>query len=880
MTSNQKVSVFVNRVLTWGLPLLYLLIADSFYLRTYDSAQVKITLLQMGGTVLTAFWLIKMVHDERPIFHHQWPVLAPLACLLGSGIFSFLHSEYRVISMDEFLRRVFYMLLAAIVMREFNTDSKIKSLLKILVVATAICSVYGLIQWLDYRFFSGQEFGTDPFIWRLAFANRIFSTFGNPNFFGNFLVIVFPILGSLYLKTRNKAYWPLIGLVVFCIVFTYTKGAWIGFTVALAIFVVLAMLNLPEQALDIWRLMIYSLMVVNACVLLSLHGRQKLLALGVLVILGGLLYYKAIQRRVRQFLLTSLVGAVILCFVGVGIYINKRVDSARFRIFTWLSTWEMIETHPIIGSGIGLFKVIYPAYRRPAIFHIEGRHNTETDHAEDEYLEVWFDEGLLGFGIFLWLIVSYCTMGYLALRRFSRQKIPEPGASSKGPPVTQTDPRAYYMLGFLAAFLGMLAHNLVDVSMRFVSTGVYVGLLTGLIGSLIVNHPLPQTAEEAGSEKVFLSGVRGTPYFIFLRLVQWVAFGGLVYLAGAIFLQEFSSLQGPLGALGHPGERLQWFISWAVFLAVVISAAYGFLKALFASESFATPVVMALMFYPLLLFWGYFKADVHHNRAIFHSKRQEWDQALANYFEVNRLNPGFPMAHYFRGNVYNDRWNMEKQSQAKWGDSPGQIRDDFERTLAAYDDVAKIAPNYVQMHHQRGLVYLKMGDRLMQMAGQAQAQGNKAEAARYIVQAREEWKQALHYFQMYFNLDPVFPPNYFRMAWIHVQFKDFKKAEELYLAYLSGKHCHLGHTHEDPEGYTNLGNVRYMAGNFPGAEEAFKKAIAVNPNYVNALRNLVVLYSRSGRNQDAFALWQKLRVLAPNDPDIQRMFGPPLPAKS
>src|SRR6202030_164970 len=42
--------------------------------------------------------------------------------------------------------------------------------------------------------------GIDPFIWRQAFGSKIFSTFGNPNFFGNFLVILTPITLALLLK--------------------------------------------------------------------------------------------------------------------------------------------------------------------------------------------------------------------------------------------------------------------------------------------------------------------------------------------------------------------------------------------------------------------------------------------------------------------------------------------------------------------------------------------------------------------------------------------------------------------------------------------------------------------------------------------------------
>ena len=41
-----------SRFLSYGLPFLYLLTSIAFYLHTYDSAQVKITLVQMGGIVL------------------------------------------------------------------------------------------------------------------------------------------------------------------------------------------------------------------------------------------------------------------------------------------------------------------------------------------------------------------------------------------------------------------------------------------------------------------------------------------------------------------------------------------------------------------------------------------------------------------------------------------------------------------------------------------------------------------------------------------------------------------------------------------------------------------------------------------------------------
>lgn len=47
---------FCSRVIGWLLPVTYFLVTISFYLKTYDSAQIKITLTQVGcGTV--AFFL-------------------------------------------------------------------------------------------------------------------------------------------------------------------------------------------------------------------------------------------------------------------------------------------------------------------------------------------------------------------------------------------------------------------------------------------------------------------------------------------------------------------------------------------------------------------------------------------------------------------------------------------------------------------------------------------------------------------------------------------------------------------------------------------------------------------------------------------------------
>ncbi len=99
-----------------------------------------------------------------------------------------------------------------------------------------------------------------------------------------------------------------------------------------------------------------------------------------------------------------IIGLLLILGYGFRKSLKERSDSASFRVFTWLSTWEMIKTSPIIGSGIGTFYVdLSRLAEGRRYFSLKAKHNTETDHSENEYLEVWYDEGTVGFGIFLLL---------------------------------------------------------------------------------------------------------------------------------------------------------------------------------------------------------------------------------------------------------------------------------------------------------------------------------------------------------------------------------------------------------------------------------------------------------------------------------------------
>lgn len=118
-----------------------------------------------------------------------------------------------------------------------------------------------------------------------------------------------------------------------------------------------------------------------------------------------------------------------------------------------------------------------------------------------------------------------------------------------------------------------------------------------------------------------------------------------------------------------------------------------------------------------------------------------------------------------------------------------------------------------------------------------------------------------------------------------MQMGQFDKAEETYLAHINFidqlkrpphnlwvEDWSVRRKDEYAETYVNLGNLRFSRGDLKGAEMYYQKSLGENPDWVNGVKNLAILYSREGRRDAAEAAWRKLQKLAPGDPDVQRVF--------
>ncbi|HNT96901.1 MAG TPA: tetratricopeptide repeat protein [Elusimicrobiales bacterium] len=385
----------------------------AFYLRTYDSAMVKITILQFGALAAAAIWLAGSIADGRfEVPEKSVPLLLPAVLLFAWNALRFAFSDHRLASLYGFLLQEIFLLTFVVVSLAFSRTDMRRTLL-MLMGAWCVAVIYGILQYL----------GLDPFIWRGAFGSRVFSTLANPTLFAAYLVICVPI-GLALASDRTEPAW-----------LRAVSGA---LAVAGAF-----LLQRTGEVVGRWAFL-FSVGVFAAMYLRGSVGRPR-----------------------AAILLLSAACALAATLPLTG-ELPPPANNRRYAFLseTWKGTAELIKARPVLGSGPGSFWVHYPAFRRAEIFAMEGKHNNQTDHPENELLEQWADGGLPGVLLWLWLF------GGLLLR--GARTLAGNGAGSPAP----------YGAGLFAAVGGSVVLMLGSISSRFPAPGWHIYFAAGLLAVL------------------------------------------------------------------------------------------------------------------------------------------------------------------------------------------------------------------------------------------------------------------------------------------------------------------------------------------------------------------------------------------------------------
>jgi O-antigen ligase len=344
---------------------------------TYDQFDIiKVFCQRLFGLIGIAAWSWQMLTKggkirKTPI---EWLILAFLAWVLLTTFTSVhpmtaLFGKYR--RFEGFISFVNYAVLFFLTLQLADTLKRIRTLAKSLFWSGTLVSLYGVMQFLAI---DPIQWGTLPFE-----ARRAFSTYGNPDLLGGFLVFALAIPLVLALSEERTGwrivYWSGFLVTVWCWIIAFTRGAWIGGGV---VFVVLSIAFIRQKV---------KLNVVDWSAV-GITG-----ALGAVVVANSLRSTNEVMNAGKRI-------ASIVAF-------DQGSSLTRFQI--WQAAIAAIKARPIFGFGADTFRLVFPAYK-PIEYVAAAGYLSVADNVHDYPLQLAAGIGILG------VVLLYAILGWAAFR--------------------------------------------------------------------------------------------------------------------------------------------------------------------------------------------------------------------------------------------------------------------------------------------------------------------------------------------------------------------------------------------------------------------------------------------------------------------------------
>lgn len=304
------------------------------------------------------------------------PIILPLFCFLGVSLLSTLSSTHPLDSLVELTHQI---ALTCLVLVTANTLSS-KNFILLLKTNAATGLALALIGILQYQ--------------NLAFDNlptngMPSATFGYRNFAAMYLICSIPLTALLSLVTSSKfaffLSWISTILMGVFLIYTRTRGAWVGLTLALIIVGFIILLS-PHLRI----------LFLNTIPFKSISGKKFLL-------LGSITLFTYLAILPVQFVDTSLqrFDGKKTGIASTVISITEKLGDKGRRAM-WNNTCRMIADYPLLGVGPGGWKRIYPFYDKGAMI----RSNSSPKRPHNDYLWIASEHGILGLSIYIWLLIS------------------------------------------------------------------------------------------------------------------------------------------------------------------------------------------------------------------------------------------------------------------------------------------------------------------------------------------------------------------------------------------------------------------------------------------------------------------------------------------
>ncbi|MFI5251666.1 MAG: O-antigen ligase family protein [Bacteroidota bacterium] len=362
-----------------------------------DSTLLKPVAFTLGTWALAVFVLYLIFSGRKSAFSFSIVHFFILA-YLGAGLLSIVRAINTHQSFEAMAQQVCCAIIFFIVFETLTEKDSLDEITKLTLLVTGLVCAIGILEVISPSFFS-----------LVAISNQqeYFSTFGNSTYFAGYLVMILPVAIATLINISgwNRTKFALMILVIsilYLLVMTESRSAWIGALVSMGLFF---LINYSKSSIR-W---------------MFLGG------LCAAAIATYFLFPELIQRRLST------------------ISLNNPESSLARRLFFYEGAIRAFLASPVIGNGVGNFSIVLPKFRSTNYWMFKSE--DIVPHAHNEYLEILSETGIIGFTVFIIILV----LTFKSIGRFVKN---------------QSGERRTLLIGYLGSLIGVLIDNMGSLNLR------------------------------------------------------------------------------------------------------------------------------------------------------------------------------------------------------------------------------------------------------------------------------------------------------------------------------------------------------------------------------------------------------------------------------
>jgi O-antigen ligase len=363
--------------------------------------------------VMFTAYLLGVTYHPRPRFTRT-PLDLPLIFLFLLAMVSSFFSIERHSSVVALMGLANCMIVYFVIVNAVRRRDQVRRVAYAVMIVGSFLALFGMIKYLGEISPPWWDYGTT--------SKGLTATFVNKNHLAGYMEMAIPITIGLTMAARKGWEKALCGfsLLSLCIALTLSlsRGGWMSEIFALGFMLILYVMRAKRQ----YR----GLMVVTVSV-------------ATVVVLTALASTPVIAR------LETLTH-------------GEDMRNWQHRAAVRAATLDLIQAHPLLGTGPGTFATAFTPYRPAGV-------NARYLHAHNDYLHFVSETGIFTAGIMLWLVV--------AVFRSAIRKIK----------ATKSRLTLGITLGSLAGMVAMMVHSLVDFNLHIMANATLFTVLAGLLMS-------------------------------------------------------------------------------------------------------------------------------------------------------------------------------------------------------------------------------------------------------------------------------------------------------------------------------------------------------------------------------------------------------------